>query len=122
MYRSAMNELHRWKGKKSKKPLMIRGARQVGKTWLMHEFGKTAFKETVYISFDNNAPMKALFSADMKIERIVTGLELYAGHKIDAENTLLIFDEVQEVPQALTALKYFNETAPRYQIICAGSL
>jgi len=117
-----MNELHQWKQKKNKKPLIIRGARQVGKTWLMREFGKTTFKWTVYISFDNNPPMKELFSADMKIERIVTGLELYAGHKIDAANTLLIFDEVQEVPQALTALKYFNETAPQYQIICAGSL
>lgn len=122
MYRRAMNELHQWKQKKNKKPLIIRGARQVGKTWLMREFGKTTFKWTVYISFDNNPPMKELFSADMKIERIVTGLELYAGHKIDAANTLLIFDEVQEVPQALTALKYFNETAPQYQIICAGSL
>lgn len=122
MYRSAMDELHRWKKKKSKKPLIIRGARQVGKTWLMREFGRAAFKETAYISFDNNAPMKELFSSDMKIERIVTGLELYTGHKIDAENTLLIFDEVQEVPQALTSLKYFNETAPQYQIICAGSL
>lgn len=122
MYRSAMSELHRWKQKKNKKPLIIRGARQVGKTWLMREFGKTSFKEAVYISFDNNAPMKELFSSDMKIERIVTGLELYAGHKIDAENTLLIFDEVQEVPQALTSLKYFNETTPQYQIICAGSL
>lgn len=122
MYRSAMNELHRWKQKKDRKPLIIRGARQVGKTWLMREFGKTAFKETVYISFDNNTPMKELFSSDMKIDRIMTGLELYAGHKIDSENTLLIFDEVQEVPRALTALKYFNETAPQYQIICAGSL
>jgi predicted AAA+ superfamily ATPase len=101
---------------------MIRGARQVGKTWLMREFGKAAFQGTVYINFDHNAPMKELFSSDMKIDRIVTGLELYAGQRIDAENTLLIFDEVQEVPQALTALKYFNETAPRYQIICAGSL
>jgi len=122
MHRNAMSELHRWKQKENKKPLIIRGARQVGKTWLMREFGKTAFKNTLYINFDNNAPVKELFSADMKIERIVTGLELYVGHKIDAENTLLIFDEVQEAPQALTALKYFNETAPRYQIICAGSL
>ena len=122
MYRSAMNELHRWQQKKNKKPLIIRGARQVGKTWLMREFGKIAFKETVYINFDNNAPMKELFSSGMVIDRIVTGLELYAGHKIDAENTLLVFDEVQEVPQALTALKYFNETASQYQIICAGSL
>ena len=122
LYRNAMGDLYRWKQKKNKKPLIIRGARQVGKTWLMREFGKEAFAKTIYVNFDNNPPMRELFSADMKIERIITGLELYSGQKIDAENTLLIFDEVQEVPQALTALKYFNETAPEYKIICAGSL
>ena len=122
MYRDAIEQLLKWKRKKNRKPLIIRGARQVGKTWLMREFGKTSYTNTVYISFDNNPQMKELFSADMKIERIITGLELYAGHKINPSNTLLIFDEVQEVPQALTSLKYFNETAPQYQIICAGSL
>ena len=122
MFRNAMELLHQWKQRKNKKPLIIRGARQVGKTWLMREFGKTAYTNTVYVSFDNNQRMKGLFSADLDVGRIVTGLELYAGHKIDAANTLLIFDEVQEVPQALTSLKYFNETAPEYQIICAGSL
>jgi predicted AAA+ superfamily ATPase len=122
MYRLAIEELFRWKQRKNKKPLIIKGARQVGKTWLMCEFGKTAFEKMVYISFDNNQRMKGLFSNDLNVERIVTGLELYAGHKIDPENTLLIFDEVQEVPQALTSLKYFNETAPEYQIVCAGSL
>jgi predicted AAA+ superfamily ATPase len=102
--------------------MIIRGARQVGKTWLMREFGKTAYEKTVYVSFDNNQLIKNLFSVDLNIERIITGLELYSGHKIIAENTLLIFDEVQEVPQALTSLKYFNETAPEYQIVCAGSM
>lgn len=122
MYRAAMEQLLKWKQKKNKKPLIIRGARQVGKTWLMKEFGKTVYKETVYISFDNNRRMQALFEGDLNVERIVTGLELYAGHKIDAENTLLIFDEIQEVPKALTSLKYFNENAPQYQIVCAGSV
>ncbi len=122
MHRDAMNELYRWKEKKNRKPLIIRGARQVGKTWLMQEFGKTSYDETVYINFDNNSQMKELFSADMRIERIVTGLELYVGHKINPINTLLIFDEIQEVPKALSSLKYFNETAPEYHIICAGSL
>ena len=122
MYRSAINELYKWKEQKNKKPLIIRGARQVGKTWLMCEFGRTAYNNMVYINFDNNPQMRELFSVDMKIERILTGLELYAGHKIDAEKTLLVFDEVQEVPKALTSLKYFNEIAPQYQIICAGSL
>ena len=122
MYRTAMENLLLWKRKKNKKPLIIRGARQVGKTWLMKEFGKTAYKETVYISFDNNSRMQTLFDDDLNVERIITGLELYAGHKIDAESTLLIFDEIQEVPKALTSLKYFNENAPQYQIVCAGSM
>lgn len=122
MDRLAMEQLHKWKQKKNKKPLIIRGARQVGKTWLMKNFGQKAYRQVVYISFDNNQQMKDLFEVNMKIERIITGLELYAGHKISPENTLLIFDEIQEVPKALTALKYFNEDAPEYQIICAGSL
>ncbi|MCL2297492.1 MAG: ATP-binding protein [Proteobacteria bacterium] len=122
MYRAAMEELFKWKEKKDPKPLVIRGARQVGKTWLMKEFGATAYKNCVYISFDNNRRMRALFSADMEVSRLVTGIELYAGHKIDPANTLIIFDEVQEVPQALASLKYFNEDAPQYQILCAGSL
>lgn len=122
MFRSAMKELEKWKAKKRRKPLIIRGARQVGKTWLMKEFGATAYAHTVYINFDNNERMKTLFTGGFSVERIVTGLELYAGQKIDADNTLLIFDEVQEVPQALAALKYFNEDASQYQIVCAGSL
>ena len=122
MYRTAMEALYRWKEKGNKKPLIIRGARQVGKTWLMREFGKLAYAHCIYISFDNNQRMKTLFSEDFDVLRLVTGLELYAGHKIDPTNTLLIFDEVQEVPQALTSLKYFNENAPQYQIVCAGSL
>jgi uncharacterized protein len=122
MYREAMNDLIKWKNKKNKKPLVIRGARQVGKTWLMKRFGETLYEKTVYISFDNNQQMKELFDKDMQTDRIIIGLELYAGHKINPENTLLIFDEIQEVPKALTALKYFNENASQYQIICAGSL
>jgi len=122
MYRTAIEELNNWKNKNIKKPLVIRGARQVGKTWLMKEFGKTAYVKTVYINFDNNQRMKELFSSDFNTERIISGLELYDGDKIDPSNTLLVFDEVQEVPQALTSLKYFNEDAPQYQIICAGSL
>ncbi len=122
MYRIAIEQLHKWKQKKNKKPLIIRGARQVGKTWLMKNFGKTAYKQMVYVNFDNNQQMKILFETNMNIERIITGMELYAGHKISPEDTLLVFDEIQEVPKALTSLKYFNEDAPQYQIICAGSL
>jgi len=122
MYRTAIEALNKWKSKGTRKPLIIRGARQVGKTWLMKEFGKTAFEHTVYISFDNDQRMRELFSTDLDITRLITGIELYAGHKIAPANTLIIFDEVQEVPAALTSLKYFNENAPEYQIICAGSL
>jgi hypothetical protein len=117
-----MQDLHEWKNKIDRKPLIIRGARQVGKTWLMKVFGTEAYENCVYINFDNNQRMKELFSSDLNIERIVMGLEIYAGQKIDPASTLLIFDEIQEVPKALTALKYFNEQAPQYQIICAGSL
>ncbi len=122
MYRNAIEELHTWKQKLNKKPLIIRGARQVGKTWLMKEFGRIVYKKTVYINFDNNEQMKTLFNSDMEIDRIIEGLELYSNHKIDPLDTLLIFDEIQEVPKALTSLKYFYENAPQYNIICAGSL
>lgn len=122
MYRMAMEQLQAWKNKKRRKPLIIRGARQVGKTWLMKEFGANAYAQTVYVNFDNNQRMKNLFEGSLEVDRLITGLELYAGHKIDPDHTLLIFDEVQEIPKALTSLKYFNEDAPQYQIICAGSL
>lgn len=122
MYRCVMEYLYKWKDNSNRKPLIIRGARQVGKTWLMKEFGSLAYKQCVYINFDNNQRMLELFSTDFNVERLLLGLELYAGHKIDPAETLVIFDEVQEVPKALTSLKYFNENMPQLQIICAGSL
>ena len=121
MIRTAMTDLLQWKKDPYRKPLIIRGARQVGKTWLMQEFGRTAYQNTVYINFENNRRMEELFSVDLQVEHIIMGLELNEGHKIDPVNTLLIFDEVQEVPKALTSLKYFNENAPQYHIVCAGS-
>lgn len=122
MYRYAIEELYKWKEKKNRKPLIIEGARQVGKTWLMKEFGEKAYSHTVYVNFDSNSTMAELFSTDLNIERIITGLELYSSQKIYADRTLIIFDEVQEIPRALSSLKYFYENAPQYQIICAGSL
>lgn len=122
VYRTALEQLKRWKAKKHHKPLIIRGARQVGKTWLMKEFGANEYASVVYINFDNNERMKTLFEGSLEVKRLITGIELYAGHKIDPDNTLLIFDEVQEVPKALSSLKYFDEDAPQYQIVCAGSL
>lgn len=122
MYRIALEKLLKWKQSKRRKPLIIEGARQVGKTWLMKEFGRQAYADTVYINFDSNSRMAALFASDLDTNRLIMGLELYAGHKIDPDNALLIFDEVQEVPRALASLKYFYENAPQYHIVCAGSL
>ena len=122
MYRVAIEKLYKWKESKRRKPLIIEGARQVGKTWLMKEFGSKAYKDTVYINFDSNSRMAELFASDLNIDRLIMGIELYHGRKIDTDNTLLIFDEVQEVPRALSSLKYFYENAPQYHIVCAGSL
>lgn len=122
MYRIAMEKLLKWKDNKRRKPLIIEGARQVGKTWLMKEFGRLYYEDTVYINFDSNSRMEELFSTDLDTNRIITGLEIYSGKKIDSAKTLLIFDEVQEVPGALSALKYFCENSPEYHIVCAGSL
>ncbi|MCD7955533.1 MAG: ATP-binding protein [Lachnospiraceae bacterium] len=122
MERLLMEQLKKWKDKKNRKPLIIRGARQVGKTWLMREFGKRYFAHTVYISFDNNERMRNVFAMDFDIQRIISALKVESRQKIVPEETLLIFDEIQEVPKALTCLKYFYENAPEYAIIAAGSL
>ena len=122
MYRNQIEKLIEWKNNKNKKPLIIRGARQVGKTWLMKEFGENYYQNFAYINFDRNTRMEQLFSGDMNIERIIQGLKLESGVNINANDTLIIFDEVQEVPNALTSLKYFYENAPEYNIISAGSL
>ena len=122
MYRFAIEELKKWKARENRKPLSSPGARQVGKTLLMKEFGSSSYEQTVYINFDSNTQMQRLFDGDLDVQRIIIGLELYIGYKIDPEKMLLVFDEIQEVPKALTSLKYFNENAPQYQIVCAGSL
>ncbi|WP_455190790.1 ATP-binding protein [Eubacterium ramulus] len=122
MYRIAIEKLLKWKQNKRRKPLIIEGARQVGKTWLMKEFGRQEYKDTIYINFDSNSRMAELFASDLDTERLIMGLEIYAGRKINPDNALLIFDEVQEVPRALASLKYFYENAPEYHIVCAGSL
>lgn len=122
MDRIAMEKLLKWKQSERRKPLIIEGARQVGKTWLMKEFGRQAYDDTVYVNFDSNLRMTELFASDLDTERLIMGLELYVGHKINPDHSLLIFDEVQEVPRALTSLKYFCENAPQYHIVCAGSM
>ena len=122
MERILMKDLLNWKEKKNRKPLVIHGARQVGKTWLMKEFGRRYFENCVYISFDNNPRMQAVFEQDYDIERIISALRVEYGSAFTASGTLLIFDEIQEVPKAMTALKYFCENAPEYYIVAAGSL
>ena len=122
MYREKMKELEEWKNFKDRMPLIIRGARQVGKTWIMKEFGKNNYKKVAYVNFDGNTRMVRLFEGDFDIDRIIQGLKIETQVDIDSENTLLIFDEIQEVPKALTSLKYFCENARQYHILAAGSL
>ena len=122
MKREKLSELISWKNKSSRKPLIIRGARQVGKTWLMKEFGSTQYTQTIYINFEKTKQLKSLFEEDFDIRRIILALQIESGKTIHADNTLLIFDEIQSVPEAITALKYFCEDAPQYHIIAAGSL
>jgi len=122
MKRYAINRLIDWKSMKKRKPLILRGARQVGKTWLMKEFGSEYFENTAYINFDNNERMQILFDGDYNIPRLIDGLQVEASEKINPQTTLIIFDEVQEVPKALSSLKYFYENAPEYAIVAGGSL
>ena len=122
MYRYKIEELKKWKKSSKRKPLIIRGARQVGKTWLMKEFGKKYYKKCAYINFEDNSRMKKLFEGDFDLEKILQGLKIESGVNIEPENTLIILDEIQEEPKALKALKYFCENAREYHIISAGSL
>ena len=122
MYRQKMQELVEWKKSPNRKPLIIRGARQVGKTWLMKEFGKEYYEKCAYINFDDNTRMNKLFDGDFDLDKIIQGLKIESGVNIEPENTLIILDEIQETPKALKALKYFCENAREYHIISAGSL
>lgn len=122
MERILINELQKWKEKSDRKPLILRGARQVGKTWLLKDFGKKSFKDVCYINFEQKDVLGAIFEGTLSPKRIIEQLSVYSGKKILPEETLIIFDEVQEMPRALTSLKYFAEEAPEYAICCAGSL
>lgn len=122
MKRKLLKDLIEWKNNKNHKPLIIEGARQVGKTWLMKEFGATEYKKVAYINFDRNEKMCEIFNTDLDTERLITAIGLDVGFKIIPEDTLIIFDEIQECPRAITSLKYFNEDAPNYDIVAAGSL
>ncbi|MBK7810827.1 MAG: ATP-binding protein [Saprospiraceae bacterium] len=122
MYRLFIEKLENWKQFKMRKPLIIQGARQVGKTWIMKEFGKSHFEKIAYINFESNVQLKSIFKDDFDIQRILMVFEIETGVTIHPSNTLIILDEIQEADKALTALKYFYENAPEYYIIAAGSL
>ena len=122
MKRNAIADLKKWKDDAERKPLVIRGARQVGKTWLMREFGQTCYDHFVYFNFDEEDELKSIFETNKNPQRIVELLSMVAGEKILPGETLIIFDEVQECPEALNTLKYFKEKANDYHVIAAGSL
>jgi Predicted ATPase (AAA+ superfamily) len=122
MYRTKINELKQWKIAKKRKPLVFLGARQVGKTYLIQEFGKSEYEQVAYVNFERPDAPKNLFEIDFDADRIVTVLNAYCKIKIKADNTLIVFDEIQAAPKGLTALKYLYDDAPKYHIIAAGSL
>lgn len=122
MERLIIKKLLAWKNSKYRKPLILKGVRQVGKTWLLKEFGKRYYENTAYFNFDENEEYKQFFETTKDVERILQNLTLASGQKITPESTLIIFDEVQESPKVINAMKYFCENAPQYHVACAGSL
>lgn len=117
-----MKDLVSWKNKSNRKPLILQGARQVGKTWIMKEFGRQNYKYVAYVNMDHNAHMQESFTKDFDVNRILEDIGIETHTKIIAGETLIILDEIQEIPLALSSLKYFCENAPEYHIIAAGSL
>ena len=117
-----MSKLVDWKGDRRRKPMIVNGARQVGKTWLLKEFGAQCFDNVAYVNFDNNEAMNLLFEEGYDIPHLLTGIQAETGERIVEGKTLVIFDEIQECPKALTSLKYFRENAPGQVIAAAGSL
>lgn len=122
MKRNAINDLIKWKSSEERKPMVLKGARQSGKTWLMKEFGKNFYKSTAYFNFDEEEELKSIFESNKNPQRIIELLSLIEGKKILPEETLIIFDEIQECPSALNTLKYFKEKTNDYHVIAAGSL
>ena len=121
MYRKEMKKLLNWKEDTDRKPLILNGARQVGKTWILKEFGNKYYSKTAYINMDRNPRMKELFY-DFDTDRLIQGFKAETGIDIEPSNTLIILDEIQEIPEAITSLKYFCENAREYHIAVAGSL
>ena len=122
MYRESIGSLKKWKEDKFRKPLIVRGARQVGKTWLLQEFGRTSYAKCVYVNFEETPSLQSIFSSDFDIERMITVLQIHAQTTITAEDTLIVLDEIQSAERGVTSLKYFCEKASQYHVIAAGSL
>ncbi len=122
MKRNAYNDLLEWKNAEIRKPLLLQGARQVGKTFLVREFGKKEYDDLVYLNFEQIPDLKDLFSTSLIPSELIHNISLFIGRKISAKHTLIVFDEIQNAPNALTSLKYFHEEAPEFHIIGAGSL
>lgn len=122
MYRSLYSKLIEWQKRPSQKPLILQGARQVGKTWLMKEFGNKEYEQTAYFNFEISKELHSLFKSGFDISNILSGLEILCGFKIKEQNTLIIFDEIQACPEAISSLKYFCEANLKYHVIAAGSL
>lgn len=122
MKRLAYKELTDWKNSKQRKPLIVQGARQVGKTFLVQEFGKNEYKKLYYFNFEQDKTLSTLFDSTLDPEKIISNLSLYIGEKIESKHNLIFFDEIQIAPSVLTSLKYFQENAPEHHIIAAGSL
>lgn len=122
MERLIMNDLKKWKESRYRKPLILKGVRQVGKTWALKEFGKRFYKNTAYFNFDEHTEYKQFFETTKDVGRILQNLMLAGGEKISPAETLIIFDEIQDCPNVLNSLKYFHENAPEYHVVCAGSL
>ena len=122
MERMILNNLLKWKNSKYRKPLILKGVRQVGKTWILKEFGRLYYENTAYFNFDENEEYKQFFETTKDVERILQNLILASGQKISPAKTLIIFDEIQDCPKVINSMKYFCENAPQYHVACAGSL
>ena len=122
MKRFLYNELINWKNSHKRKPLLLQGARQVGKTYLVNQFGKNEYIDYINLNFEQNSDLKSIFAGELNPHKIIENIGFYIGRKINPENSLILFDEIQEVPEAITSLKYFCEAAPEYHLIAAGSL
>ena len=122
MKRNLYQNLLEWKSSHRRKPLLLQGARQVGKTWLINEFGKKEYKEYIYLNFEQTPNLKTLFINELSPQKIIENIGLLLGKKVNSENTLICFDEIQNCQEALSSLKYFQEQAPEYHLIAAGSL